>query len=126
MASNYVKKHDYLDFKKILAPNNPNKEKLLLATVPSNDKQYKVAKKMLNELLSNNMQAQNYLLAQCITPTIVGSNYKRHRFRLGDYKSDKTAYDVRIKNCFKTIRKRIKHLGYTVKFNAQFSEIVAR
>ncbi|OGG13787.1 hypothetical protein A2773_01535 [Candidatus Gottesmanbacteria bacterium RIFCSPHIGHO2_01_FULL_39_10] len=129
MASNnsdYLKRNESLDFGTILSPNNPNKAQLLLATIPSNDRQYKVAKKILNELLNNKMKAQNHLLAQCITPTVKGRNYKSRRFRISDYKEDKSTYDTRIKNCLKTIRKHIKYLGYTVKFNNQFSEIVAK
>lgn len=136
--NDYIKKHDYLDFKNILNDTNTtsNINRILLSAVPKGGK-YNVARKMVKVFVDSDMKAPNYLLARCITSTVRGNNNKVRKLSKKDYKDNieeckykrkngnkkVKSFDDQINNSFRTVRRFIKP-DYTVKFYPDVSEIV--
>lgn len=101
----------------------PESDKLgrFSSEIPENDKQYKHLRKIA-ELFDKRDKIENYLLAQCIKPTIRnGSKYTKLSKSL--YQQHKASYDKQIKNRFRTFNRFLKPLGYKVKFRSKTSII---
>lgn len=93
----------------------------LSGKIPSNKKYTEL--KRIAKIFEKKWKVSNHILAACIIPTILGQNNQYRRFRKTDY--DKKKYENKIKNRLKILNKKIlKPLGYRVKFNTQFTELI--
>lgn len=105
--------------KAVTSSASPN----LVSSIPFGGK-YKALIKIA-KLFEKQRLVRNYLLARCITPTIRNQSGLRKRLTRVDYESNKGKWDQKIKNCFRSLKKYIAPLGYTIKFHSQQSELIS-
>lgn len=90
-------------------------------TIPTG-KKYRVLRKM-SQLFDNKRIIKNYRLTQCFISTIRDYNRRLRKFNAKDYEDRKLAYNERIKNHFKILKKFWKSTNYTIKFGKKHSQV---
>ncbi|MEX0617022.1 MAG: hypothetical protein WD231_04425 [Candidatus Woykebacteria bacterium] len=92
--------------------------------VPDNRK-YTDVRKMLTLFSKNGLRADNYLLAQCIEPTVKLTRKKRFKLTKGYYEDNDKKYKSQIRNRFRTINRLIGPKKFA-RFHSGYSEIITR
>jgi len=114
--NDYVKRNPTKDKKVIGEDESTNSSVISLDSVIPNTGKYKVHRRMAKHFNKKDI-VSNFTLASCIDPTVL-SNNKRRKLNKSDYSSNKVKFNKRIKARLLILKKFWRHLGFTVKFNA--------
>lgn len=109
------------DIQNLQLKNNSIAIDNLLSVIP-NTKKYKVHRRMAKRFSKHSI-VPNYILASCIKPTVL-SNKKTRKLSKNDYNLKKDGYNERIKGRLVIIKRLLHPLGFTIKFNANETQVI--
>ncbi len=102
-------------------PNNIDTK--LLDALPKKAK-YKEVRKIATQMIRNK-KVENWILARCITPSLLDRRNNKRKLSRSDYSNSKEDYNKKIKNRLDTINGKWENLGHKIKFHADFSELTS-
>lgn len=119
----YIKSHENIplfdkNWRRKQGANDPRLIRESLLKCFRQDRKHRRARILIEEVCKRDLRADNYYIARRLWKD--GSA----KLTKDDFQNSANNYPQRIKNLCKTVRHRIKPVGYTITFHPSFTEII--